>query len=95
MLFDEEGRRHEHRDLFAVLDGLERRAHGDLGLAEADVAREQAVHGGDRPLHVGLDLVDRLQLVERLGVGGERLLELVLPGRVGPNAWPFDAMRAE
>ena len=81
VLLDEERGRHEHRDLLAVLDRLERGAHGDLGLAEADVAREQAVHR-DRPLHVGLDLVDRLQLVGRLGVG-ERLLELALPGRVG------------
>ena len=77
----EQGRRHEHRDLLAVLDGLECGAHRDLGLAEADVAREQAVHR-DRPLHVGLDLVDRLQLVGRLGER-ERLLELVLPRGVG------------
>ena len=81
VLLDQQRRRHEHRDLLAVLDRLERGAHGDLGLAEADVAREQAVHR-DRLLHVGLDLVDRLQLVGRLGER-ERLLELALPGRVG------------
>ncbi len=81
VLLDEQRRRHEHRDLLAVLDRLERGAHGDLGLAEADVAREQPVHR-DRLLHVGLDLVDRLQLVGRLGER-ERLFELALPGRVG------------
>ena len=83
VLLDEQRRGHEHRDLLAVLDGLERGAHGDLGLAEADVAREQAVHR-DRPLHVGLDLVDRLQLVGRLGER-ERLFELALPRGVGPE----------
>ena len=77
VLLHEQRRRHEHGDLLAVLDGLERGAHGDLGLAEADVAREQAVHR-DRPLHVGLHLVDGLQLVGGLGER-ERLLELALP----------------
>ena len=81
VLLDEQRRRHEHRDLLAVLDRLEGGAHGDLGLAEADVAREQAVHR-DRLLHVGLDLVDRLQLVGRLGER-ERLFELALPRGVG------------
>ncbi len=80
VLLDEEGGRDEHRDLLAVLDRLERGAHGDLGLAEPDVARQEPVHR-DRLLHVGLDLVDRLQLVGRLGER-ERLFELALPRRV-------------
>ena len=44
MLLREHGRRHEHGDLFAVHHGLERRADGDFGFAEADVAANQAVH---------------------------------------------------
>ena len=80
VLLHEQRRRHEHRDLLAVLHGLERRAHGDLGLAVADVAADQPVHR-HRALHVGLDLVDRLELVGCLDVR-ERVLELALPGRV-------------
>ena len=39
-------RRHEHRDLLAVLHRLERGAHRDLGLAVADVARDAAGPSG-------------------------------------------------
>ena len=81
VLVGEQRGRHEHRDLLAVLHRLERGAHRDLGLAVADVAAHQAVHR-DRPLHVGLHVVDRLQLVGRL-LERERLLDLVLPRRVG------------
>ena len=81
MLLGEQGRRHEDRGLLAVLDRLEDGAHRDLGLAEADVAADEAVHRGG-PLHVRLDVVDRLELVGGLDVG-ERLLELDLPGGVG------------
>ena len=77
---------HEHRDLLAVLDRLERRAHRDLGLAVADVAADQPVHR-DRALHVGLDLVDGAQLVGRLDVG-EGVLELALPRGVGRERVP-------
>ena len=77
VLLHEQRRRHEHRDLLAVLDRLERGAHRDLGLAVADVAADQPVHR-DRLLHVGLDLVDRRQLVGRLDER-ERVLELALP----------------
>ena len=45
VLGDQQGRGHEDSGLIAVLDGLEGGAHGDLGLAVADVAGEQAVHG--------------------------------------------------
>ena len=77
VLLGEQRRRHEHRDLLAVLDGLERGPQRHLGLAEADVAAQQPVH---RPvgLHVGLDRFDGRQLVGRLLVR-ERLLELALP----------------
>ena len=70
-------RRHEHRHLLAGLDGLERRPHRQLGLAVADVAAQEPVHG-DGLLHVGLDLADGADLVRRLLVR-ERLLELHLP----------------
>ena len=81
VLAREQRGRHEHDDLLAVLHRLERGAHRDLGLAVADVAAHEAVHR-DRPLHVGLHVVDRLQLVGRL-LERERLLDLVLPRRVG------------
>ncbi len=58
-------------------------AHGDLGLPVAHVAADQAVHR-DRAFHVVLDVVDGLQLVGRL-LERERLLDLVLPGSVGPE----------
>ena len=44
VLLHEQRRRHEHGDLLAVLHRLERGAHGDLGLAVADVAADQPVH---------------------------------------------------
>ncbi len=72
--------RGEHGHLLAVLDRLERGADRHLGLAEADVAAQQAVHRVG-PLHVDLDVVDRLALVGRLDVR-EGVLHLVLPRRV-------------
>ena len=55
VLLGEDRRRHEDGDLLAVVDRLERGADGQLGLAVADVAADEAVH---RPglLHVALDL---------------------------------------
>ena len=81
MLAHQQGRGHQDRDLLAVLDGLEGGAHGDLGLAVADVAAHEPVHRLGL-LHVGLDLVDGGELVGGLGVG-EGLLQLGLPGGVG------------
>ena len=91
MLVGEQRGRHEDRHLLAVLHRLERGPHRDLGLAEPDVAADEAVHR-DRPLHVGLDVVDRVQLVGRLLVR-ERLLELALPRRVGRERRPGVASR--
>ena len=85
VLLGQDGRRHEHGDLLAGVDRLERGADGDLGLAVADVAADQAVH---RPGlgHVALDRLDGRELVGRLLVG-EGGLELGHPvavlGRVG------------
>ena len=44
MLLGQDRRRHQHGHLLAGVDGLEGRADGDLGLAVADVAADQAVH---------------------------------------------------
>ncbi len=80
--------RHEHRGLVAVLHRLEGGSDRDLGLAEADVAADQPVHGA-RLLHVGLHLFDRPQLIGGLDEG-ERGLELGLPGRVGTEGVALD-----
>ena len=53
----EHGRRHEHGDLLAVHDGLERGADRDFGFAKADVAADQAIHGLGR-FHVLLRFGD-------------------------------------
>ena len=83
VLLHEQRRRHQDGDLLAVLDRLERRPDRDLGLAVADVAADQPVHR-DGPPHVGLDLLDRGQLVGGL-VEREGVLELALPRGVGPE----------
>ena len=67
----------EHGHLFAVAQRFERRAHGDFGLAVADVAAQQPVHRM-AALHVLLDVLDGGELI--LGLGEfERVLELALP----------------
>ena len=71
MLLREQRGGHQHGHLLAVLHRLERRPHRDLGLAVADVAADQPVHR-DGLLHVPLDLVDRGELVGRLGATGRR-----------------------
>ena len=80
VLVREDRRRREKRGLLAVEDALEDRAHRDLGLAVSDVAAEEAVHRLVG-LHVALHVADRGGLVGRLRVL-ERVLELLLPGRV-------------
>ena len=81
VLLGEDRRRHQHHHLLALGGRLVRGAQRDLGLAVADVAADQPVH---RPLglHVGLDRLDRVDLVGGLAVG-ERALELELPLAVG------------
>ena len=48
MLEGEHGGWSEDGDLFPVGDSFERGAHGDFGLAVADVAAEEAIHRGRR-----------------------------------------------
>ncbi len=67
--------------LFAAHDALENRADGDLGLAETDVAADEAV-GGAGGFEVELGLFDGAELVFGGGVD-EGALELVLPMGVG------------
>jgi hypothetical protein len=64
MLFAEQGGRAQHGDLLAAGDRAERGAQRDLGLAEADVAADEAVHRFAR-LHVLDHRVDRGGLVGR------------------------------
>ena len=64
VLLDEQGRWCEDGHLFAVLDSFEGGAHGDFRLAEANVARQETIHGNGF-LHVGFDFVDGAQLVWR------------------------------
>ncbi len=81
VLLGEQGGGDEDGGLHPLLDGLERGPDGHLGLAEADVAADQAVHGAVG-LHVVLHVLDGLELVGRLLVG-EGVLQLPLPGGVG------------
>ena len=83
MLVGQQRGGHQHGDLFAVLNRLERRAHRDLRLAVADVAADHSVHRY-RLLHIGLDLGDRGELINGFGEA-ERVLHLGLPGRVRPE----------
>ena len=78
MLIGEDRRGRENRHLLAVADGLERRADGDLGFAESDIAAHQAVHGV-LGLHVFFGVLDGAPLIGRFLIG-ERRLELHLPG---------------
>jgi hypothetical protein len=87
VLLGEDRRRHQHHHLESVGGGLHGGPQRHLGLAEADVAADKAVH---RPLrfHVALDRFDRLDLVGGLAVGEIRL-ELDLPLAVGGEGVAF------
>ncbi len=86
VLLDEQGRRHEHGNLLAVLDRLERRTHRHLGLAVAHVAADEPVHG-DRLLHIGFDFIDGGELVGGLHVV-EGVFKLTLPRGVRAEGVP-------
>ena len=72
VLLGEDRRRAEHEHLPAVDGDGERRADGDLGLAEADVAADEPVHR-PRRLEILLDRLDRPRLVVGLAVRERRL----------------------
>ena len=86
MLVRQNGGRHENRDLAIRLYGLERRTHGDLGLAVSDVANEEAIHG-PWLFHVLLDVDGGFPLIRRI-LEEERRLELSLPRGVGEMRGP-------
>ena len=84
VLLGEHGGGHQYGGLFATGDGLEHRADGDLGFAEAHIAADQPVHRA-RCFQVALAFLDGAALVRRLGEM-ERALEFPHPlgiGRMG------------
>ena len=58
VLITKNRRGRQHRDLFAVTDGLEGCAHSDFRLAITDIAADQAIHR-HRRFHVALDVRNR------------------------------------
>ena len=81
MLVGEYGGGYEHGNLFAVGGGLKGSADGNLCLAEAYVAADEAVHRA-LALHVTLHVVGGFQLVGGILIY-EACLELVLQIAVG------------
>ena len=71
VLLREQGGGDQHRDLLPGLHRDERGPHRDLGLAEADVAADEAVHRRGAA-HVRDDLLDRAGLIRRLLEGEGR-----------------------
>ena len=71
----------EDRDLLAILHSLEGGAHGDFGLAVANIAAEEAIHRLGR-FHVALDVGDGGELVIGLSKV-EGVFKLVLHVGVG------------
>ena len=95
VLLGEDRRRREHQRLLAVDRDRERGADRDLGLAEADIAADEAVHR-PRCLEILLDRLDRGLLVGRLAVGELRLETLeVLVTQVVRDPRRLLALRVE
>ena len=95
VLLGEDRRRREHQRLLAVDGDGERRADGDLGLAEADVAADEAVHR-TRRLEVFLHRLDRSLLIRCLAVRELRLEPLeVLVAQVVSDTRRLLSLRVE
>ena len=90
MLIGENCRRRKNCDLFAVHDGLERRPHGDLGLAVADISDNKPVHR-DRGFHVALHIFNCGGLVNGK-FEGKRIFEFMLPWCVGRESVTRDQL---
>ena len=80
MLLRQDGRRHEYRNLLSVGNRFKRRTDRDLGLSEADIAADQAVHDL-RAFHVTLCIFDRVKLVLGFFIR-KQFLKLTLPYRI-------------
>ena len=95
VLLGEDRRRREEQNLAAVDGDGERGAHGNLGLAEADVAADEPVHR-PRRLEVLLHRLDRGLLVRRLAIREARLeLRQPLAREVERDALAGLALRVE
>ena len=86
VLLDKNSRGGKDCHLLPVLDGLEGRSNGDLGLAVPHVSADQTVHQARR-LHVALHVLGREPLVRRVLVEKGRL-HLLLPERIGREGEP-------
>ena len=88
MLHRQNGRGHEHRDLFAIGSRLESRPNRDFSLAKTHVATDQPVHG-HLLLHVLLHRLRRRQLIRGVLVHETRLefsLQVSVRGVSKPSA---------
>ena len=88
VLLGQQRRGHEYHHLAAGTDGQERGAHGDFGLAETDIAADDAIH---RPRcgHVGDHRLDGSVLVRGLlEREARREAQVFLAGHVAGESFP-------
>ena len=90
MLLGEDDGRRQEGDLLARHDSLEGSAEGDLRLAVADIAADEAVHHLIG-FHIALDVIEALKLVRGLRIR-ERGLELDLPVIVRQELEAMDSL---
>ena len=81
MLQCQDSRRHQHSHLLAIGCRLECSTNGDLGLTEAHIATDEAIHRSRR-LHIALDSLRSLELIGRI-LPLERSLQSLLQIAVG------------
>ena len=87
VLVGQHRRGHHHSHLFAIDGGLEGGAHRHLGLAEAHITADEAVHGA-RAFHIRLHVVGGLELVGGVLIE-EAGLQLMLQVGVGTELEAF------
>ena len=80
MLTYQQSRRHQHRNLLAVLNGFKRCPDSNLGLAVANIAGQKSIHR-DWLFHIPFDFFDGGQLIGSF-LEREGIFELLLPGGV-------------